>query len=208
MKGLFRTVRSRTTAAFVLMLFAVAALGAQDYQVDREELQSFGDQSIKFINYVGPHEFINTLDQIRGIGRALGVPVDPGTSGRSDVGGRYRILHIVSPEIPTGLDADVFILESGAAVDHIRNLRLILAGYLEEARRILAAAGNGVSGSGIQDPSLTDAFEALRWFPLPGEIVRELQGSRATARSRMIRSSVFTNRKIPTERTPIKGPTR
>jgi len=107
------------------------ALWSEDIKVDRDELASIGDQSIKFINYVGPYEFINTLDQIRGIGRILGDGINPSESGEVSVGGKYRVLHIVSPGMEEGLDADIFIIEAGAAVDHINNLRTIIAGYLE-----------------------------------------------------------------------------
>jgi len=117
----------------VLMILVLSPSWAEDVQVDREELARVGDQSIRFINYVGPHEFVNTLDQIRGIGRSLGESIDPARSGEASVGGKYRVLHIVSPEIPEGLDADIVILEPTAAVDHINNLRTILAGYLETA---------------------------------------------------------------------------
>jgi len=48
-----------------------------------------------------------------------------------------------------------------------------LAGYLDEARRILAAAGS--RDDDLPDPELTAGFESLRWFPLPGEVCRELR---------------------------------
>ncbi len=43
-----------------------------------------------------------------------------------------------------------------------------LAGYLDEARRILETAAPGVDPDAT-DLELTDDFEHLRWFPLPGE---------------------------------------
>ena len=129
---------SRTGSLRSFLIAVVIVLGAtlswaQEVSVDRDELASIGDQTIKFINYVGPHEFVNTLDQIRGIGRTLGESIDPGENGEASVGGKYRVLHIVSPDIEEGLDADIFILEPEAAVDHIANLRTIIAGYLETA---------------------------------------------------------------------------
>jgi selenocysteine lyase/cysteine desulfurase len=48
-----------------------------------------------------------------------------------------------------------------------------LAGYLTQAGRILASAKAGKRR--IEDPRFTDGFESLRWFPLPGEIQREMQ---------------------------------
>ncbi len=130
---MIRTIYSRLflLLSLTVLLSAGTALWSEDVQVDRDELASIGDQSIKFINYVGPYEFTNTLDQIRGIGRTLGEGINPLESGEASLGGKYRVLHIVSPEIEKGLDADIFIIEEGAAVDHINNLRTILAGYLE-----------------------------------------------------------------------------
>jgi hypothetical protein len=43
-----------------------------------------------------------------------------------------------------------------------------LAGYLEEAQKILDSAPPGVDPEEV-DLELTDDFEHLRWFPLPGE---------------------------------------
>ena len=126
-----RTIHSRLFYLLVILLIVCSSLWAEDVRVDRDELASIGDQSIKFINYVGPHEFINTLDQIRGIGRSLGAEITPQVSGEASLGGKYRVLHIVNPEIETGLDADIFIIEASAAVDHINNMRTIIAGYLE-----------------------------------------------------------------------------
>ena len=134
-KGSSIMSRSVSLGLCSLVILGIIApiLWAQDVQVDRDELASIGDRSIQFINYIGPYEFVNTLDQIRDIGRALGAQIDPSRSGEASVGGKYRVLHIVNPEIPEGLDADIFILEETAAVDHIANLRTILAGYLETA---------------------------------------------------------------------------
>lgn len=124
-----KNARFGALCAFFVVFISVVS--AEDIRVDREELAGVGNESVKFINYVGPHEFINTLDQIRDIGRALGSQIDRDTSGEASVGAKYRVLHIVNPDIPDGLDADIFILEPDAAVDHINNLRTIIAGYLE-----------------------------------------------------------------------------
>ena len=129
---MFQRIVLRLVMPAALLLIAQAAR-SQEVQVDRDELASIGDRSVQFINYVGPYEFTNTLDQIRDIGRALGARIDVRRSGEASVGGKYRVLHIVAPEIPEGLDADIFILDPDAAVDHIANLRTILAGYLETA---------------------------------------------------------------------------
>jgi len=123
----------RETFRITLVLVAVFCLPlhAQEVRVERDELTSIGDQSIKFINYVGPHEFINTADQIRGIGRLLGSGITLQTSGRNSIAGKYELVHIVTPDIEEGFDSDIFIIGDKAAVDHINNLRTIIAGYLE-----------------------------------------------------------------------------
>ena len=58
-----------------------------------------------------------------------------------------------------------------------------LAGYLADARRILAEAPARYRDRSIVDPTLSADFEQLRWFALPGEVLAELQG-RPTAPSR------------------------
>lgn len=49
--------------------------------------------------------------------------------------------------------------------------------YLEEARRIVDEACQAYQQApALEDPPLSPDFEALRWFPLPGEILAELKG--------------------------------
>ena len=51
-----------------------------------------------------------------------------------------------------------------------------LAGYLDAARRIFAAAGDRHRAAPRRStpPAPSDDFEALRWFPLPGEAAAEV----------------------------------
>ena len=49
-----------------------------------------------------------------------------------------------------------------------------LAGYLADAREVLARAGSE-DATDIIDPTLPDAAASLRWFPLPGEADRKLR---------------------------------
>ncbi len=61
-----------------------------------------------------------------------------------------------------------------------------LAGYLDEARRLIAEAEAATStdaASAAGDAPLTEDFEALRWFPLPSEILAELQGRASPRRA-------------------------
>ncbi|QQO07939.1 P83/100 family protein [Breznakiella homolactica] len=101
-------------------------------QVDTEELEKGLNERIVFINYEGPHSRIETLDQIRGIGYSMGLAVKSGAI-RNGSTGRYFIIHSVSAAEGDKLDADIMGLGIDIGVDHIRNLRLIIQGYLEGA---------------------------------------------------------------------------
>ena len=98
-----------------------------------DELKSAGDPgAVVFKNYSGPHTRIDSIEEIRGIGRYLGRNIGT-SSGEFSFFGKYRVIHAVSEEKTELLNADVFILEESASVDHITNLRRIIAGFLEEA---------------------------------------------------------------------------
>lgn len=62
---------------------------------------------------------------------------------------------------------------------HATEPETVLPGYLEEARKILGRAK--AERREITDPRFTPEFEVLRWFPLPGEIQRELRAAQSTA---------------------------
>lgn len=118
----------------VLALFSFLAFGAvlSAQTVAEDELRSVGGRTIEFINYVGPHARIDTLDEIRGLGAALGRAVKTGAA-RAGGESRYSVIRVRDPSTAAGLDADIIILGPDAGVDHIRNLRHILGAYLEEA---------------------------------------------------------------------------
>lgn len=109
----------------LISLFSHAVLS----QIAEEEIKSVPWGSVEFLNYEGPHDKIETREQIRAIGEILGTV----TEGEKVTvyGDRYKILHLTDPDITTGFDADILIILEGAAVDHIDNIRRILSGYLE-----------------------------------------------------------------------------
>ena len=119
----------RRRIVVVLMLIAVFAFAVD---VDEEELQELGTADVEFINYEGPHDRIDTADEIRAIGRALGADVDAAYE-QFDYAGKYRVIHAVDPETEQGLDADIFIPLATARVDHIDNMRRIISAFLEAA---------------------------------------------------------------------------
>ncbi|WP_319476707.1 P83/100 family protein [Marispirochaeta aestuarii] len=120
MKGYFR---------ILLVLLLVPALFAQD--LAETELKSIDIGTVEFVNYEGPHERIDTLAQILGIGRSLAAGLAEGGEGFL-FDGKYRVRRIFDAGAVL-LSADIFILESEARVDHVRNLRRILAAYLSQA---------------------------------------------------------------------------
>ena len=112
------------------LLIGLVSLGFS-IEVDRAELESTRNSNIIFINYEGPHARIETREDIRGIGFALGRAIKAGAF-RAGNTNRYFVVHSVNP-VMTQLDADIFGLGIDVGVDHIKNVRLILQGYLEGA---------------------------------------------------------------------------
>ncbi|MBU0928178.1 MAG: hypothetical protein KKA67_10540 [Spirochaetes bacterium] len=119
-----------------IALAALAALGlalsAAALDVDETEVSSAGGRAIEFINYEGPHAVVETAESIRGIGRALGRAVAGGVPRYGEVG-RYSVIHAVDPATKAGFDADIIVIGEGSRVDHVKNLRRIVAGFLEGA---------------------------------------------------------------------------
>jgi len=117
----------------VLLLGVVftAAAGTGFAQIDQGELQR-NLAPVTFINYAGPHARIETREQIRQIGVEVGRAVKAGTA-RAGATSRYFVIHSVSDPEGDKLDADIFGLGANAGVDHVRNLRFIIQGYLQEA---------------------------------------------------------------------------
>ena len=87
-------------------------------------------QTVNFQNNEGIPDKVETVAEIRGIGVFMGQ--NTGARERQYFG-RYRVLHIVDPAEPELFDADIIIIEPAATVDHIRNLRFIVSGYLGAA---------------------------------------------------------------------------
>jgi hypothetical protein len=100
-------------------------------QVNTNELQQ-GQGTIEFYNNTGPVARVDTVSQIRNIGFEQGAAIRRGLA-RSGAATRYFVIHSVSPTDGQRMDADIFGLGTAVGVDHIRNLRLIIQGYLEGA---------------------------------------------------------------------------
>jgi hypothetical protein len=103
-----------------------------DTEVDMAELEKARNDPVVFINYEGPHARVETINQIWEIGYSLGRTIREGAV-RAGSPSRYFVNHRRSAPEEDRLDADLFGLGVDAGVDHIRNLRLILRGFLEGA---------------------------------------------------------------------------
>jgi hypothetical protein len=121
----------------ICVVFALAASGLHAQNVDRDELEK-NQATVNFINYEGPHSRIDTVEQIRAIGLELGRAIKNGAS-RAGAENRYFVIHCVADPDGEKFDADVFGLGVDVGVDHIRNLRLIIQGYLQGAYDYSAA---------------------------------------------------------------------
>jgi hypothetical protein len=110
------------------VFFAAQAASAQ---VDQGELEK-NLAPVAFINYEGPHSRIETREQIRNIGVGLGGVIKAG-AGQAGASSRYFVIHCVSQSNDSKIDADILGLGVDTGVDHIRNLRTIIQGYLQAA---------------------------------------------------------------------------
>lgn len=121
----------------ILIALSVGAL-AFGLQVDKDELLKAQGTNIVFINYVGPHTTIDTLEQILGIGQSLGRGIGDKPAEFS-YNAKYRIIHAVGAAEGQKLDADIFIIEAGAEVDDVINIMRMVSGYLQAAYAYSAA---------------------------------------------------------------------
>ncbi len=115
--------------ALALLLCPLVFISAQQ-GVDTEELKS-GAKKVEFVNFTGTHAVIETVEQIRGIGRGLASGVSAGAVPARWLT-KYSVFHIpsVAGEKPFG--ADVFSIDADSRIDHIDNVRRIVSAYLEQ----------------------------------------------------------------------------
>ncbi|MDR2595979.1 MAG: hypothetical protein LBC76_01540 [Treponema sp.] len=136
------------TITIIILTGLTAAVHAQ---VDEDELSNL--PPVVFLNYEGPHTRIDTKEEIRQIGVAVGRQISEREKGiastlegmtleqrrqysyrfESGASNRYFVIHNVSAYEDGKLDADIFGLGVDTGVDHIRNLRTIIQGYLQAA---------------------------------------------------------------------------
>jgi hypothetical protein len=145
----------RAITAIIIFTGIAAAVHAQ---VNQDELQQNLPQVV-FINYEGPHARIDTREQIRQLGVVVGRQIFTGIGNMApalaemsaesrrtytykiEAGGsnRYFVIHCVSGPEDGKMDSDIFGLGVDTGVDHVRNLRTIIQGYLQTAYEYSAA---------------------------------------------------------------------
>ena len=116
--------------AWVALLALLVAAPSFALEVDRDELTKGQGSNITFINYVGPHATIDTVEAITGIGRAMGQGIGD-QPAEFTFGGKYRVIHAVGAAEGNLLDADIFVIEAGAEVDDVVNIMRMVSGYLQ-----------------------------------------------------------------------------
>lgn len=123
----------KLAAASLLSLAFFASVTA--LEVDEDEIRSTGNEIVQFENYAGPHAIIETADAITAIGRGLGTQVYNSLNSTITVNpnAKYSVIHAIDPSETGKFDADIIFINETATVDHIRNLRRIIAGYLMSA---------------------------------------------------------------------------
>lgn len=121
---------------FAIALLISLSTTAFALEVDENELKSTGTiDTVVFVNYTGPHAKIDSLDSIKKIGSDLGTVIAANLEKMTNTGdaNKYSVIHAIDPSESGKLDADILLIGPNATVDHIKNLRYIIASYLSSA---------------------------------------------------------------------------
>ncbi len=115
------------------LLLTVFLASASAIGINENEIRI--DSTVEFENYSGPHSRIDSVESINSIGSALGQEVSTSleTSKNISTNAKYSVIHVIGNEDGSKLDADIFVIGSDATVDHIKNLRRIIASYIASA---------------------------------------------------------------------------
>jgi hypothetical protein len=121
---------------FAIALLISLSTTAFALEVDENELKSTGTiDTVVFVNYTGPHAKIDSLNSIKKIGSDLGtvIAADPEKMTNTGAANKYSVIHAIDPSESGKLDADILLIGPNATVDHIKNLRYIIASYLSSS---------------------------------------------------------------------------
>ena len=121
----------KITCLLLISLLSISSIFT--LEVDKNELNTTGNEIIEFINYTGPHKVIDSAQAIKEIGSDLGKDISLSVSSTNGSNEKYYVVHSVTSESKDQLDADIIYIGSTATVDHVDNLRRIISGYLQSA---------------------------------------------------------------------------
>lgn len=121
----------KITCLLLISLLSISSIFS--LEVDKNELNTTGNEIIEFINYTGPHKVIDSAQAIKEIGSNLGKDISLSVSSTNGSNEKYYVVHSVTSESKDQLDADIIYIGSSATVDHVDNLRRIISGYLQSA---------------------------------------------------------------------------
>ena len=119
----------------VMAVMTGCAFCASALSVNENEIKSTGSEVVEFNSYSGPHALIESAASITDIGGNLGrqVAIDLNQAGAYGLNTKYSVIHAIDSSEGSKMDADILVINEDATVDHITNLRRIIAGYLIEA---------------------------------------------------------------------------
>ncbi|HRP68593.1 MAG TPA: P83/100 family protein, partial [Turneriella sp.] len=106
---------------YLLMVVVSVLLPVALFSINVNEKEIKSQAGFQFINSRDTRGS-DTVTAIKGIGRSLA------TTGSS---GAYRVIHAISKE-GEKFDADIIVISKNARVNHIKNIRRIIEGYLVE----------------------------------------------------------------------------
>ena len=125
------------TRKFYCILASVLSMALPIFalEVDEKELKSAASDTIVFINYTGPHSKIDSMASIKKLGSDMGYVVAKSLDSKISAGSsaKYSVIHAIDSSVKEKLDADIILIGPNATVDHIDNLRHIIASYLVAA---------------------------------------------------------------------------
>ena len=125
--------KNRLVSACVAILF-LAGLSQSWGQISIAEKEIRKIKAANFTNFTGEVEHPDRVVDMIATGGALATNLKM-QNGRSTVGDKYSLTRVLSTN-STKYSADIFGVEAGAKVNHIKNLRRIMSGYISSSFKI------------------------------------------------------------------------
>ncbi len=117
--------------SFLLVLLIQAfTLSALEVAVEEVNKAREYQQGIVFQNFTGRHQVTDTAAQIRNLGKALAT-MSTQPNRLYTISNKYSVVEVTNDQNDNLYSAAVISIDRSARVDHIRNVRQIVAGYLE-----------------------------------------------------------------------------